>query len=130
SLEKRDTGSWQFKSWVVGVALGDSARAYDWNELVRKGMVQDSMKGVPIVIMLEKDSATFHVWERRVDGMKLGFDKPAGKDVFSDVQTNSVWGMDGKCFSGPLKGARLQDVQASQEFWHSWKTFHPYTTMF
>lgn len=130
SLEKRDTGSWQFKSWVVGVAMENSARAYDWNELVRKGMIQDSMQSVPIVIMLERDSATFHVWDRRVNGMKLAFERPGGKDVFSDVQTNSVWDMDGKCFSGPLKGTRLKDVQASQEFWHSWKTFHPNTSRF
>ncbi|HWJ26620.1 MAG TPA: DUF3179 domain-containing (seleno)protein [Flavisolibacter sp.] len=130
SLEKRDTGSWQFKSWVVGVALENAARAYDWNDLVRKGMIQDTIRGVPVLLMLEKDAASFHVWDRKLDGMTLLFEQPAGKDVFSDQNTNSVWDMDGKCFSGPLKGARLQELQASQEFWHSWKNFHPRTSRF
>ena len=31
SLEHRDTGSWKFKSWVVGISLNGKQKAYDWN---------------------------------------------------------------------------------------------------
>ena len=32
--------------------------------------------------------------------------------------------MDGLCIDGTLKGERLIPVQAYNEFWHSWQTFH------
>ena len=43
-LEKRDSGSWKFKSWVVGVLLDKYAKAYDWNELLKKRMIKDSIE--------------------------------------------------------------------------------------
>ncbi|MBK8521794.1 MAG: DUF3179 domain-containing protein [Chitinophagaceae bacterium] len=35
--------------------------------------------------------------------------------------------MNGKCVEGILKGNRPAVIQAYQEFWHSWQTFHPKT---
>ncbi|MFN8330339.1 MAG: hypothetical protein U0T81_03825 [Saprospiraceae bacterium] len=34
-LTRRDSLSWQMKSWVVGVVMDTLAKAYDWNDLVR-----------------------------------------------------------------------------------------------
>ncbi|MBL7763044.1 MAG: DUF3179 domain-containing protein [Chitinophagaceae bacterium] len=39
----------------------------------------------------------------------------------------AAWNFDGICIDGPLQGKQLKPVQASQEFWHSWETFHPKT---
>src|SRR3954447_25590283 len=36
SLEKRDSGSWKMKSWVIGIAHNQSSKAYDWNELAKE----------------------------------------------------------------------------------------------
>jgi hypothetical protein len=47
--------------------------------------------------------------------------------MIRDLNTQSVWQPKGSCIDGPLKGAQLQPVQAYQEFWHSWRTFHPAT---
>ena len=124
-LEKRDSASWKPKSWVIGVAYKDHAKAYDWNELVRKKLIQDSLPGLPLVIVLEKDDAAFHVWNRNVNGSYLQFVKDGG--LLKDINTNSTWDMNGVCIDGALKGSRLNSVQASQEFWHSWKTFHGLT---
>jgi len=126
-LEKRDTLSWRPKSWVVGVVHGPNAKAYDWNELVRHRLLQDSLPGLPLLIALENDTASFHVWNRSVNGQVLQFQKQGNMQLFSDVNTGSVWNMNGECIIGTLKGRRLQPVQASQEFWHSWQTFQPAT---
>jgi hypothetical protein len=126
-LEKRDSLSWKPKSWVVGVEQGKEAKAYDWNELMRQHLIQDSLAGLPLLITLERDTASFHVWDRRVNGAVLQFQQQGNLQLFNDVTTGSVWNMDGICVLGPLKGAQLQPVQASQEFWHSWQTFHPHT---
>ncbi len=126
-LEKRDSASWQFKSWVVGINAGKEAKAYDWNMLVSRRLIQDSLPGLPLLIALEQDSSSFHAWNRTVQGKSLNFETTSNTDVLKDVNTGSLWDMNGNCIEGSMKGERLQPIQASQEFWHSWRTFHPYT---
>jgi hypothetical protein len=128
-LEKRDSASWQFKSWVVGVEDDGNAVAYDWNMLANDRLIQDSLPGTPLLVTLENDTATFHVLNRRLASDVLQFHKLPG-DMLSDTKSGSVWTLSGLCVDGALKGMNLERIQASQEFWHSWKTFHPLTRMF
>jgi hypothetical protein len=126
-LERRDSASWKRKSWVVGIVVGGYAKAYDWNELIQNKIIQDSLPGLPLIIVLEKDTATFHAWNREVGGNELQFNKSINAELYSDANTNSLWNMNGECVEGILKGQRLKSVQSYQEFWHSWSTFHPGT---
>ncbi|MBV4358936.1 DUF3179 domain-containing (seleno)protein [Pinibacter aurantiacus] len=126
-LEKRDSGSWKFKSWVVGVVHNDEAKAYDWNVLVQQKMIQDSIPGLPLLITLDADTASFHVLNRTINGNALNFQKGGSNGEITDIDTHSLWNSSGVCISGPLQGKQLSAVQAYQEFWHSWHTFHPYT---
>ncbi len=105
SLEYRDTASWQPKSWVVGVVLDGHERAYDWNYLSRNEVINDTLGGQ--CIKLSTDSAT-------------GFD---GLVVFSEVSDRA----DG---SGRDSTYVEMNIPAYQEFWHSWRTFHPNTTRY
>jgi hypothetical protein len=127
-LEKRDSLSWKDKSWVIGVVQGKEARAYDWNELIARQIIQDQLGGTPLLITLERDSTTFHVLDRRVNGTALRFERSGEPPQIRDTGTGSIWEMDGVCVDGSLKGSRLNALPAYQEFWHSWKTFHPWTT--
>ncbi|MBS1948437.1 MAG: DUF3179 domain-containing protein [Bacteroidetes bacterium] len=128
SLEKRDSASWKMKSWVVGVVHRQYAKAYDWNRLASEKMIQDSLHGLPIVIVLEKDTASFHAWNRNVNGQTLVFNNNINAEIFQDQNTHSSWNMNGECIDGILKGQKLKPVQSYQEFWHSWQTFHPRTS--
>ena len=130
SLEKRDSASWKFKSWVIGVANNNAAKAYDWNELIAKQVIQDSLPGLPILITLEKDTASFHVFDRSLNGNILKFEKTNDENILKEINTQSTWNIEGVCIDGTFKGQQLQAVQASQEFWHSWSTFHPATTKY
>ena len=125
SLEKRDSASWEFKSWIIGIEKDGKSKAYDWNELIAKKVINDSLPQLPVVIALESDTASWHVWNRTVNGQALQF--VIANDTLKDLNTNSAWNFDGICIDGPLKGQQLNSVQASQEFWHSWETFHPKT---
>jgi hypothetical protein len=129
ALEKRDSASWQFKSWVVGVDYNGNSIAYDWNLLVAERMIQDSLPGLPLLLTLENDTASFHVLNRAIGNTVLQFVKLPDNNL-SDIQSGSIWNSSGFCINGPGKGSQLTRVQASQEFWHSWKTFHPSTKMF
>jgi hypothetical protein len=126
-LEKRDSLSWKDKSWVIGIAQSGTAKAYDWNGLVTKRLIEDSLPQLPIVLFLEQDSVSFHVWNRRLDTTVLHFEIVENSDTFTDRNTGSKWNNHGLCIDGTFKGRQLQSVQAYQEFWHSWKTFHPTT---
>lgn len=124
-LEKRDSLSWQEKSWVVGIDQNNSARAYDWNLLVEKRMVEDTVGQVPVLITLENDTASFNVLSRKVRSEVLSFTlQPGYNNLMTDTNTNSTWTYSGICVDGMMKGSRLNKVKASQEFWHSWRTFH------
>jgi hypothetical protein len=111
SLTGTDTASWHDKSWVVGVALNGKSKAYDWNRLRRERVINDAVGGQPIVIVLGADGASFFAYARPDSAtFTLRSDSlVAGAHAFA------------------VGGNALQPVQASQEFWHSWRTFHPLT---
>lgn len=116
SLTGTDTTSWAEKSWVVGVTIGESSMAYDWNTLRRARVINDAVGETPIVIVLASDTASF-----------FAFVRPSPADTFqlrgdSIVSSSGTYAIDGK---GP--GGNLSRIKASQEFWHSWRTFQPST---
>ena len=126
-LTRRDSASWQPKSWVVGVALTGASKAFDWNALLKNHVVNDHVGGQPIVLTLAPDGQTFRVFSRNAGKKQLTFSPHQGGQL-TDRETGSVWSRTGRSTSGTLAGQQLTPMQAQQEFWHSWKTFHPQTT--
>jgi len=124
SLERRDSGSWKFKSWVIGVNLHGESKAYDWNRLVKNRIIQDTIGRQHLLLTLEPNNKTFYVWSV-ADAAHFQFDPST--HLLKDETTQSTWRADGVCIDGPMKGQKLAPVQAYQEFWHSWRTFHPGT---
>jgi hypothetical protein len=124
SLEKRDSGSWKSKSWVIGVSLRGESKAYDWNRLVRERIILDTIGQTHLLLTLEPGNKTFYML---AVPDSLGWQLDAGTHLLKDDNTHSSWRLDGECIAGPLKGQKLVRLQAYQEFWHSWMTFHPGT---
>lgn len=127
SLEKRDTGSWKFKSWVIGVNLNGKSKAYDWNQLLHQNIIQDTVAGIPLLLSVDKRGKSFFVMSRNISGSTLDFIYDATTGLLRDTQSQSYWQLNGNCVNGLYKGKTLASVQAYQEFWHSWKNFHPQT---
>ena len=123
ALTKRDTASWKSKSWVIGIQDGVNAKTYDWNQLIKQRIIQDSLPNNPIVIFLENDTASFHTYSRNINNATLTFFKK--QDSIWDVNTGSKWNYDGMCIDGKLKGKTLANINSYQEFLHSWEFFHP-----
>jgi hypothetical protein len=116
TLTGTDTLSWRDKSWVVGLTIGRHSKAYDWNRLRRERVVNDVVGGTPVLLVLGTDMASFYALER-----------PAPETRFtlrgdSLVAPGEAYTLDGRGTSGTLK-----PLNASQEFWHSWRTFQPET---
>jgi hypothetical protein len=125
-LERKDSLSWMDKSWVIGIQIGMEPRAYDWIELLQKKVINDKIGATPLIVAVEQDSATFHVWQRP-DSLLFSLNEI---NLLVDDKTSSKWDWDGKCVEGKLIGASLSHVQSYQEYWHSWKTFRPQTTQY
>jgi hypothetical protein len=129
-LEKRDSASWKMKSWVVGVKTNGLSKAFDWNDLIKNDFIQDTIGEQPILLVLERDTASFHVFSRLLQGNIIFFVQDKTPDLFTDSGTHSMWNTAGRCISGSLAGLQLDTIPAYQEFWHSWKQFHPNTTKY
>jgi hypothetical protein len=114
------------KSWMLGVIVNGQAKAYDWRHLFKKHLLNDHVNKTPLLIAIEDDSLTYHAFKSTVNGKELHF-KLDTAGTLTDQETASVWDWDGLSTSGALKGSQLSKIQAYQEYWHSWKHFHPGT---
>ena len=129
-LEKRDSASWKMKSWVVGIKTNGFEKVYDWNDLLKDDMIEDTIGRQPVLLVLEKDTSSFHAFSRLLQGQTLSFSLNKILSQLTDTNTHSIWNLNGFCISGPYKDTQLEALAAYQEFWHSWKQFHPNTTQY
>jgi len=117
------------KSWVVGIAVGKQAKAYDWKQLEKVRVVNDEVNATPVLIALENDSLSFHAWKRTLNGRSYSFTPDSLGRGVRDLETQSLWNWKGACIEGPRTGDWLERIQAHQEYWHSWQRFHSPTTL-
>lgn len=119
NLTRRDSLSWQKKSWVVGVESGNNSKAYDWNNLEKQRIVYDVLNAKPIAIILMKDNKSFSALERTNENQKFSF---VGDSLSDGKYKYSILGE-----PADMHMAALKNLNAYQEYWHSWQTFHPNT---
>jgi hypothetical protein len=115
-LTGTDSSSWGRKSWVIGVQAGGQYRAYDWNQLTAKRILDDTLGGIPLIVVVSADSSGFHALRK----------PSAASQVHLLGDTLRV---DGKSYRLDGRGidttGELSRLPAYQEFWHSWRQFHP-----
>ena len=119
SLTGTDTISWHDKAWVVGITVNGQSKAYDWNRLRRERVVNDVIGGQPIVLALASDTTSF-----------AAFVRPSPNERFIVRNDSLVAGVVAYAFNGTGANGTLEPVKASQEFWHSWRTFQPATARY
>ena len=118
NLTGTDSLSWKDKSWVVGIKAGKQTKAYDWNELKTKRLIVDKIGELPVILVLSPDNKSFFAFERPdyVNTFFLHHD--------TLIYKNRFFRIDGKGIDTLFS---LKPLPASQEFWHSWRTFYPET---
>jgi hypothetical protein len=130
------------KERVVGVRIGDTARAYPWPVLAQRVVVHDVLGTEPLVIFYRPgalsalDEAQMDrsravgatgVFSPLVGGRALTFEA-AGRDV-RDRDTGSTWDVLGRAVAGPLRGKALRPIQHVDAFWFAWAAFNPSTSI-
>ncbi len=126
-------------SRVVGVRVGDLAKAYPFSVMANDRAVNDEIGGVAIAVWwAPTDSAdnfdgaqvgsgasigTGIAFLREVDGQVLTF-AADGDEAFVDTETGSTWTLFGEAIAGPLVGTQLELAIHQNEFWFAWAAFN------
>jgi hypothetical protein len=117
-IERTDPASWKDKSWVVGIEVGKTSKAYDWNELKEKRVINDNVENKNVVIAITEDQQTYCTFIRPdASPFTISHDT-----LFSNGKAYDFAGTDLE-----NRDKQLTAVPSKQEFWHSWKQFHPAT---
>ncbi|HNP53181.1 MAG TPA: DUF3179 domain-containing (seleno)protein [Ferruginibacter sp.] len=119
-LTGTDSRSWNDKSWVVGLKLGNNSIAIDWNDLLQQRLIQTSIHNKPVFVVLASDQKSFFAYQ-----LESSFLPSIQKDTL--LLNGKRYLLNGR---GIDTAGNLQPVPAYQEFWHSWKTFQPNTQQY
>lgn len=120
-LTRTDSISWKDKSWVVGVELDGRSKAYDWHQLKKERILYDKIGTSVIIVALSSDDQSFAAF-KVTDTIQFML---RNDSLFAGTQAYTFSGK-----SVDSNQPSLEKVKAYQEFWHSWRTFHPETERF
>lgn len=122
---------------VLGVLVGDEARAYPLSALWEEGKhtVNDDLGDAPIAVSMCPLAGVGATYLRKVgnDVLDIGslvtIDR--GSLVLYDRQTHTSWNLlSGEALSGQLEGQHLRRVPTTFTTWAHWRSMHPTSTVY
>jgi len=112
-----DTASWHDKSWIAGVTIGETSKAYDWNQLTRMKLIHDVIENQPILILVSDNN-------RNLTGLRrISHDQQFEMKGDTITDGTNSYKFNGQSLNEGVKD--LDRITVYQEYWHSWRTFHP-----
>lgn len=118
------------KTLVYGIERDAQAAAVPFPLLDEEPVVNAHALGVPVVVFSPPGERTALVFERRVDGEVLAFERVSGEGRLTvrDRGSGSTWSWeDGSCLEGPFAGSSLERIPGTAVYWGIWVQFHPDT---
>ena len=111
--------------FVLAIVTAGEARAYPFEVLAEKRVVNDQLQQTPVVVTFDAESTQARMYERQIAGRTLTFQPVAGKRM-TDQETQSTWNAQtGACLEGPFKGQMLPAMAAIVSYAKAWRRFHP-----
>lgn len=115
-------------AFVLGVKHHGRAAAWEYSNLMDTPVRNDDLFGDPVVVLMDKETVTARVYDRRLDDKTLEFQSAGAK--FVDTTTGSTWDfMTGRCTKGALEGRLLKPLAVIPSFRTAWMTFYPDTVI-
>lgn len=113
---------------LLGVRVGDAARAYPLERLAKTGgVVEETVEGVPLTVWFDAPSRTAVAYHARVgDRVRSFHRRPEG---FVEQETGSRFTLTGRAVDGPLAGTQLQRPTSCLAEWYGWYPHHPHTSL-
>ena len=121
---------------VIGLQVADETRAYPLALANYHDVINDTLRGKPIVVAWTAVAIAPSALERTLpDGSVAVFGSAGilyqGGIVLYDTDTHSLWSpFLHTCITGERTGTLLRPIQAVVTTWQAWKRLHPETTVF
>ncbi len=122
---------------VIGVSMGDEARAYPLRVISWHEVINDTIAGIPVAVTYSPTCDSVVVFDRRVDGETLEFGVSGlvynsnllmfdrrgdvGESLWSQLHMRAVAG------PAATRGDRLTQIPAQVVRWDHWREAHPGT---
>ena len=122
--------------FVIGVALGDFAKAYYFETASSARVVNDHVGEEPVVVFADADTRDIKVYLRRVAESDAAGPAEVAFEIADDgrvldTQSRSEWDLvRGVSTAGPLKGTVLQQIPYVTSYDWAWHDFFPHTTFY
>ncbi len=133
SPRKRSDSRIPPKDKVLGVKIGEEAKAFPLRYLGDFSILNDQLSGIGIVVIYSKEKQTAVVFDRTLNGEVLSFEKEeeAGNLYMRDKETGTLWlALTGEAVKGRLKGKSLRQIPSMVSFWFAWIDYFPDTKAF
>ena len=119
------------KEKVIGVRLNGEVKAYSFTALARDRVVNDTVGGVPVVVVFDGLTFSGAVYRSDPGGSLLTFVPGPTSLSMRDKETGSTWdGLSGKATTGTDAGMELEQVPITYSFWFGWADFYPNTELY
>jgi hypothetical protein len=116
---------------VIGIEIGDAARAYPVSSLEKQSPIHDRLGGVPVLLVLGPDGKSVRSFLSRLAGQELEFFRKADSSEWRLVDASGgEWNFQGCAISGPAQGNCLERLPALRDFWFDWRQYHPSTSVY
>lgn len=118
------------KELVVGLIIGQDARAYPLAVVQAMGLIEDELGGIPLLLIYDAEFGSVVVYRRdtAVGGTGVGilnFVPGTLNGQVEDVETGSIWRIrDGRALDGLMVGSELSRLAAPLVYWFAWSDIH------
>ena len=112
--------------WVAGIAIGEYSKAYQFQALIRDGVVNDIIGPYPVVIYADSETRTVQAYLRQVDDQVLTFSLDETGTYLIDAESNTRWdAVRGLGREGVYQEQALLQVPYLSSFDWAWLDFYP-----
>ncbi|NJN84844.1 MAG: DUF3179 domain-containing protein [Caldilineaceae bacterium] len=119
------------KELIVGAVVEGQPVAYAHGQLAETPVVNDTVVGIPLLVVFKADTRTGLIFGREVAGRELTFEPTDDPLEIRDQETGSVWLiLTGLALDGPLAGQSLERLPSTSSFWFGWKDWYPETHLY
>lgn len=112
------------KSFVLGVLADGQSRTYPVVRVAEQKVINDQLGDTPLAIFCDDDY--MQVFDRRIVGATLTFEKAGEGPGFVDKESGSEWSPTGRCTAGEHQGTQLAAIpHYNKIFWFVWSDYFP-----
>ena len=112
------------KSLVLGVLADGHSRTYPAVVVADQKVINDQLGDTPLAVFCVDDY--MQVFDRRIVGATLTFDRAEHGPGFVDRESGSEWSATGRCVAGERHGTQLAAIpHYNKIFWFVWSDYFP-----